>query len=84
MDYLEVLITDESTLRDFASSGEDCTDFPQELDTLSLPRNQRLDLWRKWVCQKISDRYGIHLSDPRIYLVDLFRQIKNVNKKLPI
>jgi hypothetical protein len=52
----------------------------QELNNLSVLRNERYELWSKWVCRKISDRYGIEVPDARIYLVDLFRQIKTAKK----
>ena len=82
MDYLAMLVTDESALSDFVGCGEDCGDFPQELNNLSVQRKDRYELWSKWVCRKISDRYGIELSDARIYLVDLFRQIKTFKKEI--
>ncbi len=82
MNYFEMLVTDESSLSDFVGCGEDCSDFPHELASPLLPRNEEYELWSKWVCRKISDRYGIEVADARIYLVDLFRQIKNAKKPM--
>jgi hypothetical protein len=82
MDYLGMLVTDESTLSDFVGCGEDCSDFPQELDSLSVPRKERYELWSRWVCRKISDQYGIEVPNARVYLVDLLRQIKAVKKSM--
>ena len=82
MNYSEMLVTDESALNDFYGCGEDCSDFPRELENLSLPRNEEYELWSKWVCGKISDRYAIDISDVGIYLVDMFRQINSANKRM--
>lgn len=80
MNYFEMLVTDESALSDFAGCGEECSDFPQELENPSLPRNEEYELWSKWVCRKILDPYGIGVACAGIYLVDLFRQIKTAWK----
>lgn len=80
MNYFEMLVTDESALSDFVGCGEDCSDFPHELEKASLPRKEEYELWGNWVCRKISDQYGIEVRNVRIYLVDLFRQIKAANK----
>lgn len=82
MDYAEMLITDESALSDFADCGEECSDFPRELESSSLRWNERRRLWSKWVCRKISERYGVEVPNAGIYLVDLFRQIKAVKKPM--
>ena len=82
MDYLAMLVTDESALSDFVDCGEYCSDFPEELTSLSIPRKERYELWTEWVCRKISHRYGIELPDARIYLVDLFRRIKVFKKEM--
>jgi hypothetical protein len=63
-----MLVTDESALSDFACCDGGCSDFPQELHNRSLPRKEHYELWSKWVCLKISDRYGIELTDARICL----------------
>ena len=77
-----MLVTDESALSDFALCGGGCSDFPQELDNRSVLRKERYGLWSKWVCRRISNRYGIEVPDARIYLVDLFRQIKAVKRSM--
>jgi hypothetical protein len=82
MDYAEMLTTDESALNDFAFCGETCSDFPQELEDARLFSKEAYDLWNKWVCRKISDRYGINIADARIYLVVLFRQITSAKEPM--
>jgi len=79
MNYWEIWITDESSLRDFAGCGAECDDYPVELRKFSLRRPEQVKLWCRWVTQKVFARYGIELPEnAQILLVDLFRQIKTI------
>jgi hypothetical protein len=83
MDYSEILATDDSALSDFAGCGEACDDFPPELLNARQSWQERRERWSKWVIAKIAERYGVEIAGPGIYLVELFRRIKQ-EKKLPV
>lgn len=60
-EFDDTLITDESSLSDFAGLYETREEF---------------DAWELDMLQRIEGRYGVRPADARIHLVDLFRDIE--------
>lgn len=75
MNYDECLVTDETMLSDFSSCG-----LPVELseDINTLPR--LYEKWRDYIIEKINNHYNINIDSTHIYLIHLFKQIKQTQK----
>ena len=61
LDFSTTTITDRSELSNFAGSRD---------------TREQFGLWEMEVIQRIEERYGVRLTDTKVLLVDLFRDIE--------
>ena len=71
LEWSACLVTDESRLSDFSSTG-----MPEELSEPASSLEALYDAWDTWVTVQVRERYGIDLATTTLYLVDLFELIE--------